>query len=186
MNGCSALTRELKLREDNSDASKIFLCLSALTVLFAWLWLKVFIAADRNLAKGPNVLDKHAQRKDRGSRNFMNLELLHWHEIYRWLLYYSPLLDPIHLRLDARDGLLSPPQWSITVLSNMARTLARIPHFLPPREKMSLIVLGHPTHQPINLSSMAYLAVFTHFRSPTRIIGEAFLLPVENLIFCFG
>jgi len=46
------------------------------------------------------------------------------------------------------------------------------PEHLSPKGKMRPIYLVCPNHQPIELSSMDYLAMFIHFRSHTRILGS--------------
>ena len=55
--------------------------------------------------------------------------------------------------------------------SDRPRTLTRRPNRLPPRDKKSMIGLGHPT-QPIKLYFTDYLATSTHFRSRTMIVEK--------------
>jgi len=66
---------------------------------------------------------------------------------------------PIGLGPGARG--VCPEKWSEKASSERPRTLSWTSERLPPIEKMSPIGLGHPTYQPIKLSSTDYLATFT-------------------------
>ena len=70
---------------------------------------------------------------------------------------------------DARDGHPTPQKWSEKASSDW------------PRDKMSPIGLGRPTHQPIKWSSTDYLATFTRFRSHTRIVGKGSLFDFATI-----
>ena len=59
--------------------------------------------------------------------------------------------------------------------------LSQTSDHLSPRDKMSLISLVCPTHQPIKWSSTDYLATFTRFWSHTRIIGKGKLFDFPTI-----
>jgi len=60
-------------------------------------------------------------------------------------------------------------------------SLSHMPDHLSPRDKMSPIGLGRPTHQPIKWSSLDYLAMFTHLRPHTKIIEKGNLFDFATI-----
>jgi len=77
-----------------------------------------------------------------------------------------------------RSGWTSyPKKWSEKASSGPPRTFSRGPTACLPETKS----VWCPTHQPIKCSSTEYLAMFTHFRSHTRIIWKGNLFDFTTI-----
>jgi len=84
---------------------------------------------------------------------------------------------PVRLGQDARDGRLNPKNGvKKRRRVRLERSLGR-PTVCLPETKW----VRRPTHQPIKWSSTEYLAMFTHFRSHTRIIGKGSLFDFATI-----
>jgi len=67
------------------------------------------------------------------------------------------------------------------LLQSASDTLSDVRPSVSQRQNMSSIGLGHPTHQPIKSSFADYLAMFTRFRSHTRIVGKVNLFDFATI-----